>query len=244
MMKHWMYLWACCALYCATACKIDLSTHCKQGNGQTQTQTRTLPPFTRIEVTDGLQVEVAQGNTPQADLTLDSNLLSHILTDVKEGKLIVSTDECIDPKGSSKIVISLPLLQSVQTNGGSQAKIGQGFGGALLELESSSGSQLNTATLEYDHIKVKTSSGASATVRGQSLKVQLNSSSGSQLDADELMANEVQAEASSGSSLSAQAIVSMAAKASSGASIRYLGQPKNVTQDSSSGGSIQGHDGR
>jgi hypothetical protein len=55
------------------------------------------------------------------------------------------------------------------------------------------------------------------------------------------LANEVTAQSTSGSSIDVHPLVSLNAKASSGASIEYDGKPKTIVKEETSGGSVNSH---
>ena len=70
------------------------------------------------------------------------------------------------------------------------------------------------------------------------MRLETKSSSGSEINASNLAANDVYAQSTSGSTTTVKPIVKLSAKASSGSSIDYVQEPKNVSKEETSGGSV------
>jgi Putative auto-transporter adhesin, head GIN domain len=207
------------------------------GNGNVIKQTRNAVNFTRIEINRGLNVTVEQSESYFVEVEVDENLQPHIITKVENGTLIITTDESINLTNGLKIHVKLPLLTYIDTSSGSTCKSKGILVGTDITVKSSSGSTSNL-DLKYDTISSKSSSGSSITLSGKALKLSTDSSSGSSIEAEELLVNDVVSETSSGSTTNVHPLVSLNAKASSGSSVNYNSNPKTVTKEESSGGSV------
>ncbi len=224
-----------------------LFTSCNQvfdgikGNGNVQTEQRKIAEtFTKISVNRGLEVIVEQGDEVSVEVEADENLLSHITTKVENGTLIVTTDQNIYSAQSEIIKVKMPVIESLEASGGSTLSSNETLKGLNLVVKSNSGSEID-ATVEFDNIISESTSGSNISLTGIALKYNSSSSSGSETDAKNLLANEVISESTSGSSSEVHPIISLNAKASSGASIEYDGTPKNISKEENSGGSVSGH---
>lgn len=211
------------------------------GNGNVKKEVRNITaPFTKIEVSRGIEVLLEQDATVFVEVETDENLLKHITTVVENGTLVITSDENIDDSKARIVRVKMPTIESLETTSGSSLKTKNTIRGINLSAKSSSGSEL-TASVEYEKIHAESTSGSDLTLSGKALKLEVASSSGSQINADKLLANEVNAQATSGSSTDVNALVKIDGKASSGASINYEGKPKDIHKDQSSGGSISGN---
>lgn len=224
-----------------------LFTSCNQvfdgikGNGNVQTEQRKITePFTKISVNRGLEVIVEQGDEVLVEVEADENLLSHITTKVENGTLIVTTDENIYSAKSEIIRVKMPTIEALEASGGSNLSSNETLKGLNLVVKSDSGSEID-ANVEFDNITSESTSGSNISLTGKALKYTSSSSSGSETDAKNLLANDVISQSTSGSSSEVHPIVSLKAKASSGASIEYEGTPKNISKEENSGGSVSGH---
>jgi hypothetical protein len=103
----------------------------------------------------------------------------------------------------------------------------------------SSGASLDLSDLRLQDASVTVSSGANADFTGGCRSISITSSSGASFDGAELKCESAVAEASSGASVSIFASKSANGDASSGASVNFYGNPAQVTEDTSSGGSVR-----
>ena len=119
---------------------------------------------------------------------------------------------------------------------GAQVQIAQ-VGGDL-EAHVSSGAMMAAAMAAEAEVEVHISSGASVTVDGPCASLEAEVSSGASLNAGSLLCSEVDLHASSSGSIQAHATGSAELDASSGGSIVVTGLPTDVSQNTSSGGSV------
>jgi hypothetical protein len=209
-----------------------------KGNGNVQTEKRTIAEkFTKISVSRGIDVIVEQASDVFIEVEADQNLLHHITTKVENGTLIISSDENIYSAESETVHVKVPVIDGLETTSGSNIKSKSIIKGTNITIKSSSGSEIEVA-LEYDSISSESTSGSSINLSGKALKSTSESSSGSTIDTSNLLANDVVAQATSGSSTETHPLVSLNAKASSGASINYDGEPKRISKEETSGGSV------
>jgi hypothetical protein len=212
-----------------------------KGTGNVQKEMRTISEkFTKISVSRGIEVIVEQGNDVFVEVEADQNLLQHITTKVESGTLLVSSDENIYSADAETVHIKIPVIDALDTTSGSTIKSKSTLKGTNISVKSSSGSEIELA-LEYDTISCESTSGSSINLSGKALKSILETSSGSTISAAELLANDVIAQAASGSTIEVHPLVSLKAKASSGASINYDSNPKTVSKEENSGGSVSGN---
>ncbi|MBC7523710.1 MAG: DUF2807 domain-containing protein [Flavobacterium sp.] len=220
-----------------SSCNSSLSQGLK-GTGNVQTETRNIAePFTKIEASRGLEVIVEQAPNVSVEVEADQNLLSHIITKVEKGTLIVSSDENIFSSKAEIVRVKMPQVEGISTSSGSSLSTKNSIKGTNLIVSSTSGSKID-ATIEYDATTASSTSGSTISISGKTIKLSTNSTSGSSVKAGKLLANDVVATSSSGSSTTVKPLVSLKATASSGSSINYEGVPKSVNKDESSGASI------
>jgi hypothetical protein len=193
--------------------------------------------FTKVKVNRGLEVIITQSEGSKLEVEADKNLLEHISTTVKDGVLIITSDENIESAETLIVRVQMPVIEGLTATIGSKISVNTTLKGKNIRLDSSSGSQID-AILEYDEVRSTSSSGSSITLSGIALKLFTDASSGSDITAEALEANTVKSEASSGSTTSVNALQELTASASSGASIESVTKPANINKDESSGGSV------
>lgn len=208
------------------------------GSGNVTSQTREVGTFDKIEVGNGLDCEVTQGDKIAVVVEADDNLQEGITTKVIDGTLhIESTYSRYKNVKSKKIKVQLPLVSTLETTSGSDLITKNVIKGTNILLKSSSGSSLE-ATVEVDKVTLESTSGSDLVAKGKALEVESSSSSGSSIEADQLLANDITAQSTSGSTSTVNPIVTLKAHASSGSSIEYVKAPKTLSVEENSGGDV------
>lgn len=208
------------------------------GSGNVKTENRNLSGFTGISVQRALEVEVEQSDKFEVIVEADDNILSHIITDVRDGILVIETDiSNFNNVNKKKIRVKMPTLNSLESSSAASIKSKNTLITENLELDASSASRIEVS-VEAANVTIDSSSGSAVDIHGKALKLNADASSGSQIDADDLMANDIIASSSSGSSTSIHPILSLNAEASSGSSIHYVNIPKKLVKSTSSGGDV------
>jgi|SRR6218665_228624 len=210
-----------------------------KGDGNVVTENRNNDTdFTGIEVSRALEVEIEQSNNRSITVIADKNLQNHILTQVENGVLKITTDVDIKDAESKKIIVKMPDIDALQTSSAASITSKKIIRSNSLSLGSSSASLIDIL-FEGEDLSAETSSAGTIRLSGKALRLETDSSSGSVIEAEKLLANDVTSSASSGSHTNVNPLVSLEAKASSGAHITYHNKPKNnLVKKSSSGGSI------
>lgn len=222
-----------------TSCKHNINFgNGIDGSGNIITEKRNInQQFTKISVSTGVNVIVEQGSPAEVEVETDDNLIEYIITKVENGTLIVKIDGNIDMMTTINVRVKTEVISSLESSSGSSITSKNKLQGTSITLKSSSGSEINTE-LEYETVSCESTSGSEIKASGKALRLETRSSSGSEIDAANLAANEVYAQSTSGSSTVVKPIVKLDAKASSGSSIDYVQEPKNISKEETSGGSV------
>ena len=230
---------ATCIALLFNSCKYDIELVEKiTGSGHVVTKERNLEPFTKIEVSQGLDCEVTQGNDQKVEIEADDNLQDGITTTVTNGVLKISSkyNNFINVK-SKKIRVQIPVILGLETTSASSLVTKNIIKGNIIYLKSSSASNLD-AKIEADKIILEATSGSDLNIEGKALELTTASSSGSSIDAENLLANDINSQSSSGSTTIVNPILKLKAHASSGSSIEYSKTPKSLVIEENSGGSV------
>lgn len=109
---------------------------------------------------------------------------------------------------------------------------------ALSGLEVSSGASLDASGVDAGDFSIDASSGGDLEVSGRCDALSVDVSSGGNIDAKALECRSASADASSGGNADIFASESVEGDASSGGNVDVYGKPKNVSKNTSSGGSV------
>ncbi|CAM3368046.1 Putative auto-transporter adhesin head GIN domain-containing protein [Flavobacterium longum] len=225
-----LFLLAVVAVSCGA-----IETH--SGSGNVVKQNRNVSNFNGISVGSGISATVGLGDAFEVIVEADDNIQPEIITKVENNVLVITSSHGNYRNATRKVTIKMPSIKSIDVSSGASVRSSGVLTSSNMAVETSSGSSLD-ATIEAEHVIAEASSGSTMNLSGKALSLDTDSSSGSSINADKLIANDVTSDVSSGSSTSVHAAVSIKADASSGASVTYGGNPKNVVVDESSGGSV------
>ena len=244
-----------------SATKSSVNTENIDSNGITQV--RNVGKFTGVSVSSGIKVNFTQGNNQSVVVETDPNLQEYVSTEIENGILVIGIKNKNNRKLNFKkllVTIEAPRLSSVRVSSGSllttintitesdfAAEVSSGANlnadlnirnNTSIDIGSGSSMRLNVQTKKF---ALTGSSGSSATVVGTADTTVFSLSSAASCNAQDLLSKMGTASASSGSMLKINATESLTASATSGASIRYKGNPKTIVASgkSSSGGSVK-----
>lgn len=217
-----------------SSCGFDIGSG-KKGNGILEEDQRTVNgDFSAVSASEGLEVYVTQGNDYEILVEADENVIDLIATDLKKGVLRIHTIENIG-RATKKIYVSLPKITALETSSGADLIAKSTIRAESIELNASSGSDLQIDDLKADKVNADTSSGAAIKIAGEANTFHSNASSGSAIKAANLTTAVCRAKASSGARITLNVTESLVAEASSGADIQYSGNAKVEGKNSSSG---------
>ena len=239
-----------------SSCGLDMLNRIEGNNNVISIDRDIDENFTKVRVSTGIELIIDQGNEVSLTVEADENLHDIIITEVEDGKLKIYTEKNIWKSASKKVYLTVNTLEELKASSGSSIKTSNELNATNLTVGSSSGASVNLK-IKAVNLNSKTSSGASANldvnatnvvsesssgstmkIKGETSTHETNASSGSSINAYRLVSKNVTAKVSSGASISVYASENINGRASSGGSISFEGDPKTVTKNTSSGGSI------
>jgi hypothetical protein len=199
-----------------------------------------LKPFTGIAVAGNIKVELVptQGQT-KIEYTVIKGDENNFKIENENTVLKLSVENnwlgMSDTKIEAKVYYN--TLNKVKTGAGASLKGASKLNAETMEISASSGSRLEVI-IDSKNTNISSSSGSSIYISGTSAEGNISVSSGASAKCPNLIFDDVNASASSGASAEINVKNSLTAKASSGGSVSYDGNPQTVNKNRSSGGSI------
>jgi hypothetical protein len=217
--------------------KTSVADKCIEGTGQVIEKELKTDPYKSIAINSKLEVEITQDTVQKVIIQAEENLIDNFSVVVIDGQLKVSRIYCIKKSKNAIIKISVDTLERLKVETGGKVKTTNTLSGEKLDIDANSGAEVNME-LAYNEIFCNLSAGAVATLKGNAGKFQSDNSAGSVLKAAKLITKNCDVSASSGASAEVYASEELIAKSSSGANIRYSGEPLKKNVDANSGGII------
>lgn len=200
--------------------------------------------FEELSVSNGWNVVLIPSKQQNIKVHANENLIDLLQAEVKDNTLYIASKEKknIGRADAKKIEIRYTgTLKNLRTSSGSKLTSETVFNQKEINLKASSGSLIQLK-LTCKNTAAKVSSGAKIDLEGTSIHFEGKSSSGGNLDAQNLDTKLSTVKASSGATIRIAVEEKITAKASSGGSIHYYGNPEETpVEEKSSGGSIKQH---
>ncbi|SEU07788.1 GIN domain-containing protein [Hymenobacter actinosclerus] len=211
---------------------------------QTAAETRTLAPFTAIEVSNGIEVNLTTGAQRVEARAETAELLVRLKTEVRNGVLVVSFERNEEEKKARKtylrtlhVEVAAPVINKLDGSSGALLTVPGPYATDKLAVDLSSGASL-VADFRAAQLNLDLSSGATATLTGKVKQLKVDVSSGAVFKGRTLEAAACEASASSGGNVAVNVQENLLANASSGGGVSYSG-PAKVRKSTSSGGSVR-----
>ncbi len=225
-------------LLTTTSCMIDGFSGIR-GNGDVRTEDRSISDnFSAIKVQQGINLYLTQGSDVSMTVEADDNIMDLLITEVRNGELKIYFEKNVN-RATRNVYLTANDITKIASSSGASVKSENTIRSTSLDLSSSSGSSIKLK-VNAEEVKSSTSSGAEMDLYGSTEYLSAKASSGSHIDAEDLKSMNALAKASSGANIDLNVEKSLTAKASSGGDIDYVGSPRDVNKDTSSGGSVTG----
>ncbi|MFP4691824.1 MAG: head GIN domain-containing protein [Bacteroidales bacterium] len=195
-----------------------------EGSGEVRTERREIAPFNRVSVAGNLTLHVMQDENRQLEVQADDNLLEFVVTEVEDGKLIVSLDQPVRNNEQLDVYIRIPELEELSVSRGAQAFAENPITGAYLSHTLQAGAK-STLNLQVDSLDIKARAGAIARLAGRADIMNIYSTAGAIIYAGELLVENCEIDASAGSLNYLHVTGMLSGQARYGALVHFEGNP-------------------
>jgi len=208
-----------------------------------KTEIRNVSSFNGIKVSTGIDLYITMGTVEEVKIVAEDDIIDNLITEVKDGTLRIYMKQSNNwfnwnsGNQTRKAYVTVKELQKIDASSGSDIQSENMLKGENLEVKASSGSDV-TLDIYYKSFSLDTSSGSDAKISGKTKNFKAEASSGSDINAQDLESSICRVSVSSGSDASVNVTDELYAKASSGADVRYYGNPQVKDIDESSGGDV------
>jgi len=213
-----------------------------KGNGDKVTIERTTGDYDAIGVSGWFDVDIVDGKEGQLTLEGESNLLEYIITEVKNGKLVIKTENNINLKPSDwkngiRITVPVERINAISLSGS-----GDIVGKTTLKTETldtaMSGSGDITLDVETNTISATMSGSGDITFSGNTTDFSATISGSGDIKAFDLAADNVDATVSGSADIKVTANKMLKARVSGSGDITYRGNPEKIDTKTSGSGDI------
>ena len=213
-----------------------------KGNGNTVTIDRSTGDYDAIAVSGWFDVDLVDGEEGKLTIEGESNLLEYIVTEVKNGKLVLKIEKGINLKpsnwnGGIRITVPVESVNAIALSGS-----GDIVGKKTITTDqlstSMSGSGDITLDVNASSVDASMSGSGDITFSGQTTDFDATISGSGDISAFGLQADNVNATVSGSADIKVTANKMLKARVSGSGDIRYKGNPKKLDTKTSGSGDI------
>lgn len=209
------------------------------GSGVKLTEARKIAAFSKIDVSDGVRLEVSRSSAGASiSVEGDDNIVPLYVTEVVGDELRIhrATKEWLRPRVPVVVKVSTPTLTALEASGGVEVVLG--VAGPSLALELSGGVELEAKGLELDALSIDASGGAELALSGHVRKARVELSGGVSMKSGQLEVGDLTLDASGGCDVDVGVKESIVAEASGGVGITVHGRPAKSKVHTSAGADV------
>jgi len=211
-----------------------------RGDGNVVKKDRPASYFDGVRVSSGIDVYLKQGDKESITVEADENLHEYILTEVKDGKLKVYTDNVnIREAERLRVYVTIKDVKSLRTSSAGDLIGETPVKGDNIKIGASSAGDIKIEVYAKT-VDIDISSAGDIRLTGEAEKLSADLSSAGDLNAGEFKVKEADVSVSSAGDASVFVTDKLVARSSSAGNITYYGSPKAVDAHSSSAGGIHG----
>ena len=213
-----------------------------KGNGNVVTIERSTGDYDAIAISGWFDVDLVAGNEGEISLKGEENLLEHIITEVKDGKLVIKVEKGLNLKPSTwkdgiRITVPVESIDAISLSGS-----GDIVGKTTIKTDnfktSMSGSGDITLVIESRTLEATMSGSGDIMLSGSTSDFEATISGSGDIKAYELEADHVNATVSGSADIKVTANKSLKARVSGSGDIHYKGNPEKVDTKTSGSGDI------
>ena len=189
------------------------------GSGKVTSETRSLGSFSSVVLEGSANVSVSFGASQLVTVEADDNILPLIETTVKNGQLVISTrsNTNLSTRDSVKVNITMESLNGITLSGSGNIRV---------------------SGLAGDSLAVNLPGSGNITVTGTSTSVQINLLGSGNIYCNGLQAKSATVKLNGSGNIEVNASQSLNANLLGSGTIRYSGNPSQVTKNVTGSGSI------
>ncbi|MCP4976830.1 MAG: DUF2807 domain-containing protein [Maribacter sp.] len=212
------------------------------GNGKVVTIERSTADYDAVAVSGWFDVDLVNGNEGDISIKGEENLLEHIITEVKNGKLVIKVEKGMNLKPSSwkdgiHVTVPVESINAVSLSGS-----GDIVGKKTIKTgnfnTSMSGSGDITLDVDASSIDASMSGSGDINLSGSTTDFTVNISGSGDIKAYELDADNVDATVSGSADIKVTANERLKARVSGSGDIHYKGNPEKLDTKTSGSGDI------
>jgi hypothetical protein len=199
-------------------------------------ETHTIKDFTKLKVNKGINVTLIKGDEPSAEINIVNTSLSDVIIENDQNELTIKMKTRIYQDVSVQVYLTYRDIREISLGSGSSIDNQEALEGKVLILNAGLDSVID---LKLDVTSVEADvSAARITLEGYARTLEGKATAGGKLQGQNLEVEKAYVTANTGGIATVNASELLDAKAGTGGTIEYLGEPKKLSTKETFGGKV------
>lgn len=203
-----------------------------------QSESRSIGSFTGVRAASGVEVFLEKGDKEMVRIQLAEGDPSEVRTEVSGGYLRIYIDSHWGKMSGVKVYVTYTRLDAIFASAAAKIQHNGVLKVRELTIGAASAADIELA-IDVDELEVNASSAADVTLSGKAKTAELEAGSAGEIKALDLEVETTTISCSSAALVQVTVTKSIEARANSGGSIRYRGNPPRAITHSGSAGSVR-----
>jgi hypothetical protein len=204
-------------------------------------ETRNLSSFNELSVSEAIKVELVKGSSEKAEVEVTGTDAKNVLTEVSGDRLKIHMASGNWKNVNAFVRLTYKDLEEIDVSSAAHVSTESTISSDRMEMDVSSAGKADLI-FNVGQMEVDVSSAGNLRAQGEVDEIEVDVSSAGSMSAYDLECKNADLAASSAGSIKITVTEKIDARASSGGSIRYKGNPEKERVSSSAGGSVKGND--
>jgi len=202
------------------------------GNGEVVKQERVIGSFDKLNVQVGMHVRIAAGNAESATLEGESNILGHVITDIKDGELTIklAQNQGYSQTKAVTVTIHTAKLDQILVSTGCSVESELPIKSSNFTAAVETGSRLS-ASISAKTLKLTIAQGSQASLEGKATEADIRLSGAGKLMADKLTISRATIRLDGASHANIHVTDALSASADGISTVNYTGNPTVKTME-------------
>jgi len=240
-MKKSILFLATSLLFMATACA-QWGGEKVRGNGDMVTKSRNVGSYDGVQLVGSMNVELISGSEGTIDIQAESNLQEYITTEIRNGKLKISTKKVfyLHPKDDILITVPIETVEEISVTGSGDIWTKDKLTSSNMKVQVTGSGDLKLH-LEVKDLEGMVTGSGDVQLKGRSQNFECTVTGSGDFEAYELHAENVEARFSGSGDIMVYASNSLKASVSGSGDIAYKGNPAQQDFKTNGSGSVSSH---
>lgn len=210
-----------------------------KGSGVVKEETRDVPAFSKLELSQAIRAEVTVGAETSVRVKADDNVLKLVKTEVKGGTLVVGYESgvAVETRDGVMVTITTPALNAITARTASSVKATL-KPGAQLELAAHEASRLEASGIQAEKLTIEVTTAGTIVAAGKAASLKATVSAASGLKAADLTVENARVDASAASHAEVNVAGAIDGTSSGASTISISGHPRQRNVSTSGASSV------